>query len=301
MIEKVNQQDKKKKTNTAEKYSDIMKKSMDRAFRGGISGGIAMAINICTLMPLRTAVNYQYRYGTSGMQSLRTLYLDGGIIRFYRGFSFAIIQGPWSRFGDTFANSGTLALLNSMESTSDLNVGTKTLMASSAASLFRVISTPLDTCKTTLQVEGKTGLKKISTKFRNAGGFPRGVPILWYGAMGSASATFVGHYPWFFTYNYLQDRIPEQETVLGNLSKNAFIGFSASAVSDTSSNSIRVLKTYRQTHPEKISYTSSIKEIISKDGVASLFGRGLKTKIISNGIQGSLFAVLWKYIEREIS
>ena len=46
------------------------------------------------------------------------------------------------------------------------------------ASLFRVISTPLDTCKTTLQVEGKSGLKKIATKFRNAGGFPRGVPVL---------------------------------------------------------------------------------------------------------------------------
>lgn len=283
-----------------EDYSKVLKKSMDKAFRGGISGGIAMAINICTLMPLRTAVNYQYRYGTSGMQSIRTLYRDGGILRFYRGFGFAIIQGPWSRFGDTFANSGTMALLNSTESTKDLNVGTKTLLASSAASLFRIISTPIDTCKTTLQVEGKNGLQKIVQKFRNSGGFPRGVPILWYGALGSASATFVGHYPWFFTYNYLQERIPEQETVIGNLSKNAFIGFSASAISDTCSNSIRVLKTYRQTHPETISYTSSIKEIISKDGVISLFGRGLKTKIISNGIQGSLFAVLWKYIEKQM-
>ena len=51
-----------KKIDSQENYSDIVKKSMDRAFRGGISGGIAMAINICTLMPLRTAVNYQYRY-----------------------------------------------------------------------------------------------------------------------------------------------------------------------------------------------------------------------------------------------
>jgi len=279
---------------------DILKKSIDSAFRGGISGGIAMAINICTLMPLRTSVNYQYRYGTTSMQSFSTLYRDGGILRFYRGFGFAIIQGPWSRFGDTFANSGTMAFLNAKESTKDLNVATKTLLASSAASLFRIISTPIDTCKTTLQVEGKTGLTNIRHKFINAGGFPRGIPIMWYGAVGSASATFVGHYPWFFTYNYLQERIPEQDTVIGNLSKNAFIGFSASAVSDTCSNSIRVLKTYRQTHPEIISYTSSINEIISKHGVSSLFSRGLKTKIISNGIQGSLFAVLWKYIEKQL-
>ena len=285
---------------TTNNNSNILKKSMDNAFRGGISGGIAMAINICTLMPLRTAVNYQYRYGATATQSFHKLYRDGGILRFYRGFGFAIIQGPWSRFGDTFANSGTMALLNSTESTEDLNVGTKTLLASSVASLFRIISTPIDTCKTTLQVEGKSGLIKIGQKFKNSGGFPKGVPILWYGAIGSASATFVGHYPWFFTYNYLQERIPEQKSLIGNLSKNAFIGFSASVISDTCSNSIRVLKTYRQTHPEIISYTSSIKEIISTDGVISLFGRGLKTKIISNGIQGSLFTVLWKYIEKQM-
>ncbi len=279
---------------------NIFNTSLKQAFRGGISGSIAMIINICTLMPMRTTVNYQYRYGTSSIESFKILYRDGGFFRFYKGFGFAIIQGPWSRFGDTFANSGTIALLNSLDSTRDMNIGTKTLLASSAASLFRIISTPLDTCKTTLQVEGKSGLKKVQTKFRNAGGIPRGLPVLWYGAMGSASATFIGHYPWFFTYNYLQEKIPEQKTLIGNLSKNAFIGFSASAVSDTCSNSLRVLKTYRQTHPQKISYTSSIKEIISKDGVGSLFGRGLKTKIVSNGIQGSLFAVLWKYIEKNL-
>ena len=88
-------------------------------------------------------------------------------------FSGTVSPSMTLRFNDiveTTANSGTIAFLNSVESTRDLNVGTKTLLASSAASLFRVISTPLDTCKTTLQVEGKSGLKKIGTKFRNAGG-----------------------------------------------------------------------------------------------------------------------------------
>ena len=282
-------------------YKEIIIESKNKAFRGGLSGSIAMAINICTLMPLRTTVNYQYSSGTSSLESIKTLYKNGGLLRFYRGFGIAIIQGPWSRFGDTFANSGTITLLNSLDSTKDLNVGTKTFLASSTASLFRVISTPLDTCKTTLQVEGKEGLKKIGMKYRNSGGFPRGVPILWYGALGSASATFVGHYPWFFTYNYLQERIPESEDFLGKLTKNAFIGFSASAISDTCSNSIRVVKTYKQTHLEKISYSTAIRQVIEKDGVISLFGRGLKTKIVSNGIQGSMFAVLWKFIEKKMS
>ena len=50
-----------------------------------------------------------------------------------------MVQGPWARFGDTFANSGTLALLDSVEHTRDLNIGSKTLLASAAASSFRII------------------------------------------------------------------------------------------------------------------------------------------------------------------
>lgn len=283
------------------KVSNILENSLSKAFRGGVSGSIAMAINVCTLMPLRTAVNYQYRYGTDMKSSFKKLYQDGKILRFYRGFGFAIIQGPWSRFGDTFANNGTLTLLNSMESTKDLNIGTKTLLASSSAAAFRIISTPLDTCKTILQVEGKQGIKKLHTKFQSSGGMPKGLPVFWYGALGSASATFIGHYPWFLTYNYLQKKLPEQDQILANFSRNAFIGFSASAISDTCSNSIRVLKTYRQTNTQKISYLNSIKEIVKNDGIQSLFGRGLKTKIISNGIQGALFSVLWKIIEKQIN
>lgn len=280
--------------------SSIFQKSMDKAFRGGISGSIAMAINICTLMPLRTAVNYQYRYGINTTGAVKYLYSDGGLLRFYRGFGFAMVQGPWSRFGDTFANNGTLALLNNVESTRDLHVGSKTLVASLAASSFRIISTPIDTCKTILQVEGKPGLSTLRQKYLRGGGFPRGVPVFWYGAIGSASATFVGHYPWFFTYNYLQANLPTRDTTLGQISRNALIGFSASAVSDTVSNSIRVLKTYRQTHTSKITYPKAAREIIKTDGMLSLFGRGLKTKIVANGLQGALFSVLWKWIEKKL-
>jgi len=280
--------------------SNIFENSLSNAFRGGLSGSAAMVINICTLMPLRTIVNYQYRYGTTMSNSFQTLYKQGNIRRFYRGFGFAIIQGPWSRFGDTFSNTGSLALLDSYDKTKDLHIGVKTIVASSSASIFRIISTPLDTCKTILQVEGKEGLYKLNQKFQYNGGFPRGIPVFWYGSVGSATATFVGHYPWFVTYNFLQEKIPEKKTVIGNFTRNALIGFTSSAISDTCSNSIRVLKTYRQTNIQKISYLESMRVIIKNDGIQSLFGRGLKTKIISNGIQGALFTVLWKYIESNL-
>ena len=189
-------------------HYNIIENSISKAFKGGISGSIAMGINVCLLMPLRTNVNYQYRYGDTMKQTIIKLYNDGKIPRFYRGFGFAIIQGPQSRFGDTFANTGTLTLLNSVEKTKDLHIGTKTVLASASASLFRVISTPLDTCKTILQVEGTYGLKKLTIKFKQSGGIPKGIPIFWYGAMGSVGATFIGHYPWvlpiiIYRKNYL--------------------------------------------------------------------------------------------------
>ena len=78
------------------------------------------------------------------------------------------------------------------------------------------------------------------------------------------------------------------------------IGFCATVVSDTISNSLRVIKVYRQTHAEPVSYAKAAKNIVEKEGYLGLFGRGLKTKILANGMQGMLFSVLWKYIDEQI-
>jgi len=80
------------------------------------------------------------------------MHRDGGVFRFYRGLAPALFQGPLSRFGDTAANAGTLALLDSYDATANLNVAVKTLAASSAAALFRIALMPIDACKTIMQV-----------------------------------------------------------------------------------------------------------------------------------------------------
>lgn len=36
-----------------------------------------------------------------------------------------------------------------------------------------------------------------------------GVPVLYHGALAAAAATFVGHYPWFFTFNTLNESLPQ--------------------------------------------------------------------------------------------
>lgn len=66
-------------------------------------------------------------------------------------------------------------------------------------------------------------------------------------------------------------------------------------MSDTCSNAIRVLKTTKQSHKEAISYGDAFREVVQVDGVRGLFLRGLGTKILSNGMQGMLFTVLWRW------
>jgi hypothetical protein len=64
-------------------------------------------------------------------------------------------------------------------------------------------------------------------------------------------------------------------------------------ISDTVSNSLRVVKTYRQVHECEVGYLTAAKEVVAADGLLGLFGRGLKTRIIANGCQGVMFTVLW--------
>ncbi len=175
---------------------EILQKAANRALSGGLAGAGAMVVQVSTLMWMRTTMNYQYRHGTSTLTAIKTLYADGGggvrgVLRFYKGFLPALVQGPLSRFGDTAANTGALALLDSYDATKNLPIGVKTLTASASAAIFRMFLMPVDCLKTTLQVEGANGLPMLASKIK-----ANGPGVLWYGAVASATATFVGHYPW---------------------------------------------------------------------------------------------------------
>tara|TARA_B100001057_G_scaffold499836_1_gene612069 strand:+ start:1913 stop:2725 length:813 start_codon:yes stop_codon:yes gene_type:complete len=258
----------------------------NKAFKGGIAGSSAMIIQVSSLMWLRTIMNYQYANGGNIKNTLKILYKQGGLLRFYRGYTIAIFQGPISRFGDTAANIGILELTND----TGLPLSIRTGLASISAGIFRISITPIDTLKTTLQVHGKNGVKILNNKIKFSGPL-----ILWNGALASSLATMVGHYPWFLTYNYLNEYIPKQESQLKNLIRQAGIGFTSSIISDICSNSIRVIKTTKQTYPKNIKYSQVINYILKTDGYKGLFLRGLDTRIIANGLNGMMFSVMWKF------
>lgn len=137
------------------------------------------------------------------------------------------------------------------------------------------------------------------------------------------------------TYNFLQAHLPPSHNIVQKLlvsppstvssptralilelaiQRQAFIGFAASVVSDTVSNSLRVVKTYRQVHETSVGYceyrisviasmlltaksgdaVEVAKKIVQEEGWRGLFGRGLITRYVANGLQGILFSVLWK-------
>ncbi|PPQ69002.1 hypothetical protein CVT26_001936 [Gymnopilus dilepis] len=262
--------------------------ALKSALGGGLSGAAAMVLQVLTLMPLRTVMNYQYRYGTSTTHAIHTLYADGGWPRYYQGLTAALIQGPVSRFGDTAANAGILALLNSNGYLKQMPDLVKTVFASLAAAAFRMVLTPVDTVKTTLQTQGAAGWAILKARIKRYG-----IVTLWYGAFATAAATFVGHYPWFATYNFLSTHLPPPSSPFTRLLRRAFIGFIASIASDSISNSLRVVKTYRQVNETRIGYWAAARAVVEVDGIKGLLGRGLKTRIVANGLQGLMFSVLW--------
>lgn len=111
------------------------------------------------------------------------------------------------------------------------------------------------------------------------------------------------------SYNYLNGIIPDvsaSDELLLSLARSALLGLCASAVSDCASNSLRVIKTTKQTaqlgtgtdSDTDLSYGEVVTMILEKDGVKGLFGRGLQTRLLTNAIQGATFSILWRYFQQ---
>lgn len=265
----------------------VVQKAAASAFRGGSAGAIAMVLQVVLLMWLRTVINFQYRNGGTIAHAFRTLYAEGGVLRFYQGAQYALIQGPLSRFGDTAANEGVKELLSG----TGLSVGVITACASFAAALWRIVLTPVDTLKTILQVSGQTGMTLLWDKVDK-----HGIWVLYDGALGNWGANMVGHYPWFVVNNQLEAIIPQATSSRTKLVRRAFIGFCSSVVSDCLSNGVRVVKTYKQTSDVPLSYMEAVHKLLESSGVTGLLFRGLGIKLISNALSSILFSVLWKMI-----
>mmetsp|Transcript_24925 Transcript_24925/g.53102 ORF Transcript_24925/g.53102 Transcript_24925/m.53102 type:complete len:296 (+) Transcript_24925:206-1093(+) len=271
-----------------------------RAVRDGYAASMASIVSVFLLMWLRTAMSYQHVNGVTMSEAIRRLYDDGGIPRFYRGLLPALCMMPLSRFGDIFSNEVAREFL--AESFPPWLV---TMFASSMAAAWRILITPADTVKTMMQVHGSEGVAHLRSKVAKLG-----PSALYSGAMGASAATWVGHYPWFVTHNFLEAycvrnrildaHLKHQNSTRKNV-RRALVGLLSSLVSDVCSNAIRVLKTYKQTSLEPIGYMEAAARIIEKDGLTGLLFRGLTSKLTANALNAMLFTVVWKAISERLA
>lgn len=285
-------------------FADIV----STAARRGFAGAEAASVQVITLCWLRTIVNYEYKTGLSTQEAFRELWVEGGLPRLYSGLPFALVQVPLSRFGDTAANALVLSIIANSEVAGTLPVSLSTALASLAAGLFRIGLMPIDTLKTCFQVNGDGAFETLKRSINKDG-----LAVLYKGGAAASVATTFGHWPWFAVYNSMQEAIPIADVLcaspplastdphLVELFRSAFIGLCASCTSDVCSNSIRVLKTTRQASigdDGERSYLKIARDIINIDGYAGLFGRGLRTRLATNAIQGGLFSVLFKLFQQ---
>lgn len=261
-----------------------MSEGKEKAIKNGIAGATAMVFQVVTLMPLRTIMNYQYKNGGTILSSWKKLHQNGGFTRFYRGLLPALVHAPLSRFGDISCNVAVISYLNSNDYSKNLPIVAKTFISTTTSILFRICIIPIDTLKSSLQVSGSTSLLK--TRIKN-----NGIKTLWNGSFASMLSSFIATWTWFSTFNILDSKSDSK-------TRNVLIGATSSLVSGVCSNGFRVLKIYRQTNVDNISYIDSIKNVVKIDGVRGLFSRGLMVRLGLGCIQGGLFTFLWKEFER---
>lgn len=282
------------KTEHQNKWIDIFKNAKSAALRGGLFAASAGLIQVIALMWLRTTMNYQYRYGVTLKTALKNLYNQGGIIRFYRGITYAIVLGPLSKFGATAANEGSKVLIESYKWNTSITQLTSTILGTVFTVIWRLFLMPLETCKTVLQVDGTFGFQQLIQRVMKGN-----ISSFYQGSVACIMVTATSHYPWFYVYNLLDNKMKKVDNLFHTIYRSAFIGFMASAVSDSVSNFLRILKTIKQSGPtldtgKSLSYLNIINMIYKEGGIKALFGRGLGTRIIANGIQSILFTVCWK-------
>ena len=118
------------------------------------------------------------------------------------------------------------------------------------------------------------------------------------GVLATMLAQFMGHYPWFMTSNALEQLIPVTAEYgvrpEWDLVRAAMIGCAASIVSDTITNSVRVVNTYRQTSEYDLTYAESVQRLVAEGGLFGLFTRGLGAKMLVNCLNSIVFKVLLK-------
>ena len=158
----------------------------------------------------------------------------------------------------------------------------------------RAVMTPIEVAKNAAQVDGK-GSSPLRVKWERYG-YHR---TYFAGTGAVCMQSVAAHLPWMITFQYLNQHLPTPRSRLESIYHSALVGFSSAVVADLISNPFRVAKTIKQTHHEPLSYSrvlNIMQETSSKNVLADLFGRGLPTRVLLHGLQGTAFGIVYQLI-----
>jgi len=281
-------------------FSHVLTHAGTQAIKSGAAGAGAMAGQVILLMAPRTAINGQYATGLSFMKQVESYWKEGGLPRFYKGFSGAIIIGPLYRAGDAFGNTLASVALGdaNLEMSPLLRASLVTAAGSAVSAANRVLFTPIElVLKTGPQVIGISPIKFFRDKISHSG-----IPGLWHGAMPSASRALLGNVPWFWCNNILEIYVPtvdrKQNPLLHTL-RNGAIGGGASAFTELCLNLLNTVKVLKQTDPEfkTSTYSEIAKTMIKREGFLKFYTRGLWSKMGLSVLTGTFFKIFWSQLE----
>lgn len=246
-----------------------------------ISGSIAGISQLSSLYWLRTIIKYQYVYNTNLPHTTRILYYQPDRLRFFRGVIPNASKVGLGKIGE----GGIITYFkphNNIESILE-----NSLYATMLISGWKLAIMPLDTIGNSYQVNGRDAQKIIKNKINRFG-----YSTLWTGSGAYLGITLLGSGIWISSYNYSNLKMP---TYWNSDIRNGLIGFSATLISDTIVNPLRIIKTYKQSHQNNVSYSDAIKNIfVEKKDLL----RGFKTRIVFNGFNSALYVILWKRLEK---
>lgn len=259
---------------------------MDKSvYNNIIAGGIAGVSNVYLTYPLRTVVKIQYVEGLTITDSIKKLYKQNKLIRFYDGVKPTLFRVGFGRC----LEAGSYSYFNNNSSKQFNNI----IEVSTIATISKLLLTPLDTMSNSYQVNGKKlGKKYLIIKYNN-----QGIKSLYYGLVPNLLISFIGHYIWFSSFSYLNYNIKDE--IINNNIKNGLIGFSSSIVSDIVINPIRIIKTIKQSEKKNTSYLEIIENTFYNKINKNIF-RGMYLRTFINAFNSSIYVILWKKIESSL-
>ena len=241
-------------------------------------------IQQCSTYWLKTVIKNQYVYGQSIPVTFNNLFQSKESFRFYRGIIPNIMKAMVGRNSDILFHKYYTNKLNS-------NQEYIALISGLSSSVIKATTMPFDTVSNLYQIHGKSAKDIINKQFKNEDYF-------FYRGTGAYMAlTCLGSSTWLYTYSKLK----EKELHKNMNVNNALIGVSSSIMSDIIVNPIRILKTYKQSNQDYISYSQIIKRIIKEEkNIFNAYFRGYGLRMSLNAFNSGIFMVLWKNFDKSL-